>query len=64
MSCYYTAAVLSDTPDQQGTSRRYALTATLLDPFRETRLKAALLFRVLFGRAAFDHLRRMVRNHA
>lgn len=64
MSCYYTAAALADTPDQHATSRRYALAAALLDPLRETRLKAALLFRALFGRAAFNYLRRMVRNDA
>lgn len=62
MNRYYSAAALSDDPTQRKTALRYALTAALLDPGYETRLKAGLLFRTLFGRAAFDHLRRLLRG--
>jgi glycosyltransferase involved in cell wall biosynthesis len=62
MNCYYTAAALADDPARRATALRFALTAALLDPGYESRWKAALLFRTLFGRAAFDHLRRLVRG--
>jgi glycosyltransferase involved in cell wall biosynthesis len=60
MSNYYSAAWLAEQSEQQGLARRMALAAAVLDPFYETKLKLGLLFRVWFGRAAFDRLRRFL----
>jgi len=64
MNCYYTAAALADNPAQRLTALRYALAAAVLDPFYESRLKGGLLFRALFGRAAFAQVRRLLRGPA
>jgi glycosyltransferase involved in cell wall biosynthesis len=64
MNCYYTAAALADSAGRRRLALRYALVAAVLDPFYESRLKGAVLFRTLFGRAAFDQVRRLVRNDA
>jgi hypothetical protein len=37
-----------------------ALTAALLDPGYESRRKAGVLFRAVFGRRAFNRLRRVL----
>ena len=49
-------------PAHRAVAWRYALAAAALDPLYSTRLKAALLVRLTLGRAAFDRLRRVVRN--
>jgi hypothetical protein len=62
MSHFYAAASMSDDPALKADARRMAALAFLLDPAYETRLKAALLFRVLVGRRAFQRVRDILRR--
>jgi glycosyltransferase involved in cell wall biosynthesis len=57
MSHYYTAAGIADDPAHRWPALRAAAAAFALDPLYETRLKAALLVRVAFGRGFFNRLR-------
>jgi glycosyltransferase involved in cell wall biosynthesis len=57
MNAFYAAAALVDDPRQRGVARRLAWRAALLDPLYEPQQKAGVLFRALFGRAAFDRMR-------
>lgn len=62
MSHFYAAASMSDEPGLKSSTLRLAALAFLLDPTRETKLKAALLFRVLVGRRAFQQVRDILRR--
>ena len=62
MSHFYAAAGMPDDPGLKASAIRLAALAFLLDPTYETRLKAALLFRVLVGRRAFERVRDLLRR--
>ncbi|MDQ3704900.1 MAG: glycosyltransferase [Chloroflexota bacterium] len=61
MSHFYAAASMSDDLRLRSSALRLAAIAFLLDPTYETKLKAALLFRVLVGRRAFQRIRDIIR---
>jgi hypothetical protein len=59
MTFYYIAATYADTPGSRFQAFKFALGSALLDPFYESRNKAALLLRTTFGRSAFNVVKRL-----
>lgn len=62
MNCYYAAAAFVDDGQHRLSALALSLAAMLLNPTYETRMKAGVLFRALFGRVAFDRLSHAVRR--
>ena len=61
MNLFYTAANLADIGTKRGTAIALSITAAMLDPTYQTRLKVGLVARVLFGRDWLKRLHSVVR---
>jgi hypothetical protein len=59
MTLYYAAAEMAVNPSMRQRALRSAVGAVLLDPFYESRNKAAMLATLIFGRSAVGYLKRV-----
>jgi hypothetical protein len=59
MTLYYAAAEMADQTSERRRALRSALGAALLDPFYESRNKAAMLVSLTFGRSAVGFIKQL-----